>query len=55
MLSLKSRLRKAEESLNIIDTGIEEYRAALKKWFAGEIESHPKPPSSKKSTLQKLL
>ena len=48
MSGLRSRIQKAEESLNILDTGIEEYQAALKKWFAGEIEFHPEPLSSQK-------
>ena len=41
------RMRKAEERLGKIDSGIEEYRAALRKWFMGEIESVPDPPSSR--------
>lgn len=46
MTFLERRLRKAEESLGNLDFGIEDYKAALKKWFAGEIESIPDPPSS---------
>ena len=46
MIFLERRLQKAEESLGNPDSSIEDYKAALKKWFAGEIEYAPEPPSS---------
>jgi hypothetical protein len=46
MTSLSRRIEKAEESLGGLDSRIEEYKEGLKKWYSGEIEFLPEPPTS---------
>ena len=41
----EQRLKKVEESIGNLDSGCEDYMAELKKWFNGEIEFAPEPPS----------
>lgn len=46
MAYFDKRLKRIEELLDNLNPDIEDYKAALKKWFAGEIETAPEPPSS---------